>query len=81
MAIGMMHAARDLGLDVPGDVSIIGYDDIPEAAHLWPPLTTIRQDFAELGRRCLTVLLGDEAAPTSIVPELVVRGTTAPPRA
>jgi DNA-binding LacI/PurR family transcriptional regulator len=81
MAIGLMHAARDLGLDVPGDVSIIGYDDVPEAAHLWPPLTTVRQDFAELGRRCITTLLGDGEVPAPLVPELMVRATTAPPRA
>jgi DNA-binding LacI/PurR family transcriptional regulator len=80
MAIGLMHAARDLGLDVPGDVSIVGYDDVPAAAHLWPPLTTVRQDFAELGRRCITTLLGEEEPPPPLMPELVVRGTTAPPR-
>jgi DNA-binding LacI/PurR family transcriptional regulator len=80
MAIGLMHAARDLGLDVPGDVSIVGYDDVPEAAHLWPPLTTVRQDFAEMGRRCITTLLGEEEPPPPLMPELVVRGTTAPPR-
>lgn len=81
MAIGLMHAARDLGVDVPGEVSIVGYDDVPEAAHLWPPLTTVRQDFAEMGRRCLTVLLGEDLDLPPLVPELVVRGTTAPPRA
>jgi DNA-binding LacI/PurR family transcriptional regulator len=80
MAIGLMHAARDLGLDVPGDVSIVGYDDVPEAAHLWPPLTTMRQDFAELGRRCIETLLGQEEPVAPLVPELVLRSTTAPPR-
>ncbi|WP_127792383.1 LacI family DNA-binding transcriptional regulator [Agromyces sp. LHK192] len=59
MALGLMHAVRDAGLDIPRDVSIIGFDDIPEAAHFWPPLTTVRQDFAELGRRCVSLLLGD----------------------
>jgi DNA-binding LacI/PurR family transcriptional regulator len=80
MAIGLMHAARDLGLDVPGDLSIVGYDDVPEAAHLWPPLTTVRQDFAEMGRRCITTLLGEEPPATPMLPELVLRGSTAPPR-
>ncbi|MFH8251954.1 LacI family DNA-binding transcriptional regulator [Microbacterium sp. B2969] len=85
MALGFMHAVRDEGLDVPGDISIVGFDDIPEAAHFWPPLTTVRQDFAELGRRCVELLLGpaDEGgvpgAPT-IVPELLVRASTAPVR-
>ncbi|GAA2752517.1 LacI family DNA-binding transcriptional regulator [Amnibacterium kyonggiense] len=80
MAIGLMHAARDLGLDVPGDLSIVGYDDVPEAAHLWPPLTTVRQDFAEMGRRCITTLLGEEPPATPMLPELVLRGSTAAPR-
>lgn len=81
MAIGLMHAARDLGLDVPGDLSIVGYDDVPESAHLWPPLTTVRQDFAEMGRRCITTLLGAADVPAPLVPELVRRATTAPPPA
>lgn len=59
MALGLMHAVRDAGLDVPADVSIIGFDDIPEAAHFAPPLTTVRQDFAELGRRCIEQLIAD----------------------
>ncbi len=58
MALGLIHAIRDEGLDVPRDISIVGFDDIPEAAHFWPPLTTVRQDFAELGRRCVELLLG-----------------------
>ena len=85
MALGLMHAARDLGLDVPGDVSIVGFDDVPEAAHLWPPLTTVRQDFADLGHRCIRLLLGpgaDDTPPASpvsadLTPTLLVRGSTA----
>ncbi|BDV31157.1 LacI family DNA-binding transcriptional regulator [Microbacterium terricola] len=86
MALGLMHAIRDEGLDVPRDISIVGFDDIPEAAHFWPPLTTVRQDFAELGRRCVDLLLGprgdaDEPAATpTIMPELIVRGSAAPLR-
>jgi DNA-binding LacI/PurR family transcriptional regulator len=57
MALGLIHAFRDAGLDVPRDVSVAGFDDIPEAAHFWPPLTTVRQDFAELGRRCVAALV------------------------
>jgi DNA-binding LacI/PurR family transcriptional regulator len=84
MALGLMHAIRDAGLEIPRDVSIIGFDDIPEAAHFWPPLTTVRQDFAELGRRCVALLLGDldPAAPDyrgTIVPELIVRSSTGAP--
>ena len=45
-----------------GDVSVVGFDDIPEAAHFWPPLTTVHQDFAELGRRAVGLLLGELGA-------------------
>lgn len=82
MALGFMHAVRDDGLDVPRDISVVGFDDIPEAAHFWPPLTTVRQDFAELGRRCVELLLGpvdalESPTPSTITPELIVRGSTA----
>jgi DNA-binding LacI/PurR family transcriptional regulator len=85
MALGLMHAIRDEGLDVPRDISVVGFDDIPEAAHFWPPLTTVRQDFAELGRRCVELLLGptgdgSERSAGTITPELVVRGSTGPVR-
>ena len=85
MALGLIHAIRDEGLEVPRDISIVGFDDIPEAAHFWPPLTTVRQDFVELGRRCVDILLGpaDEVhdpAPATIMPELIVRSSTGPVR-
>jgi DNA-binding LacI/PurR family transcriptional regulator len=84
MALGLVHAMHEAGMNIPGDVSIVGFDDIPEAAHFWPPLTTVRQDFAELGRRCITVLLAEIAGdgalrPGSLVPELIIRSSTAPP--
>jgi DNA-binding LacI/PurR family transcriptional regulator len=85
MALGLMHAARDAGLDIPGDISIVGFDDIPESAHFWPPLTTVRQDFAELGRRCIELLLSNLAGgepvgdQDPILPRLIVRDSTAPP--
>jgi DNA-binding LacI/PurR family transcriptional regulator len=81
MALGLMHAVRDEGLDVPRDVSIVGFDDIPEAAHFWPPLTTVRQDFSELGRRAVELLLGADAeadrsqATSTLAPELIVRAS------
>lgn len=84
MALGFLHACRDSGVDVPAEMSVVGFDDIPESAHYTPPLTTVRQDFAEVGRRALAALLtqlrGDEPALRQIIPELVVRdSTTAPP--
>ena len=81
MALGLMHAFRDIGLDVPRDVSVVGFDDIPEAAHFWPPLTTVRQDFADLGRQCVARLLGPaEVVELPLAPRLVVRASTGPPR-
>ena len=86
MALGLMHAVREEGLDVPRDISIVGFDDIPEAAHFWPPLTTVRQDFTEIGVRCVDLLLGpadgDEPVGTmEVTPQLVVRGSTGRPPA
>jgi DNA-binding LacI/PurR family transcriptional regulator len=83
MALGLMHAFREAGLDVPRDVSVVGFDDIPESAHFWPPLTTVHQDFAELGRRAVGLLLGELGAEGDrswhrIVPELVIRDSTGP---
>lgn len=86
MALGIIHAARDLGLSVPGDLSVVGFDDIPESKHFIPPLTTVRQDFAELGRNALDVLIADiegrdhEVAPVIEAPTLIVRASTSPPK-
>ncbi len=93
MALGLIHAFREAGLDVPRDVSIVGFDDIPESAHFWPPLTTVRQDFSELGKRCVSVLIDairrsghplapDAAAGVSPVvePRLIIRASVAPIR-
>ncbi|WP_344807459.1 LacI family DNA-binding transcriptional regulator [Microlunatus ginsengisoli] len=57
MALGALHALTVAGVDVPREVSVIGFDDIPEAAHLTPPLTTIRQDFDELGHDLMAAVL------------------------
>ncbi|MCD1570847.1 LacI family DNA-binding transcriptional regulator [Agromyces mediolanus] len=83
MAIGLMHAFRDAGLDVPGDVSVVGFDDIPVAKHVAPTLTTVYQDFHEIGRRAVALLLNqvhgaERIEVEDIVPRLVVRGSTAP---
>jgi LacI family transcriptional regulator len=50
MAAGVMHAARQRGLDIPKDLSIVGFDDTPVAAHVWPPLTTVRWPIASMAR-------------------------------
>ncbi len=78
LALGLLHAASTLGLGVPRDLSVVGFDDMPEAAHFLPPLTTVRQDFAEIGRRAMARLVAalagqDAAADALIPPELIVR--------
>jgi DNA-binding LacI/PurR family transcriptional regulator len=81
MALGVMRALHEAGRRVPDDVSIVGFDDIPEAEFFHVPLTTVRQDFTEVGRRCIErvlALIEGRSAPTrpAIQPELVVRGTS-----
>jgi DNA-binding LacI/PurR family transcriptional regulator len=83
-ALGVMSAARDLGLQVPADLTVVGYDDIPIAEPIG--LTTIRQHLFESGRIGAELLLAEidqrSAVPplVSLEPELVVRATSAPPK-
>jgi DNA-binding LacI/PurR family transcriptional regulator len=84
MALGVLRAFQEAGVDVPGRVSVAGFDDIPEAAYFSPPLTTVRQDFAEVGRRSIALLLDQLAgrvAPVRVVAPatLVLRASTAAP--
>lgn len=85
MAIGVMRAARDLGIGVPSELSVVGFDDIPTAVLATPPLTTVGQPgFALGGAAASTVfaLLDGQAPPpaTVISTEFITRGTTGPPR-
>lgn len=88
MALGFIHAAVNDAVTVPSDLSVVGFDDIPEAAHYLPPLTTVHQDFDVLGRRAVDRLLSAmrdspnvlEGADDSLQPQLVVRQSTASPR-
>lgn len=57
MALGFLRAAAERGRRVPEDISVVGFDDVPEAAYYHPPLTTVRQDFGALGVRALHVLM------------------------
>lgn len=82
MALGLVRAFTDAGLDVPTDVSVVGFDDIEGSAHFLPPLTTVRQDLGALGRRSVELLLDARVAapsssPTVLAPELVVRSSAA----
>nr|WP_197977704.1 LacI family DNA-binding transcriptional regulator [Plantibacter sp. CFBP 8798] len=86
MALGVIHALSERGLRVPDDVSVVGFDDIPEAEHFAPPLTTMRQDFPALGRTIMSTLLevlsdADSVGVVRSVPQLVVRESTAAPSA
>jgi DNA-binding LacI/PurR family transcriptional regulator len=82
MALGLLRRIHEVGRDAPAQISVVGFDDIPEAAYFTPPLTTVRQDFTEVGRRCLRLLLAKIDAETQVpshvvVPsELVLRAST-----
>ncbi len=85
LAIGVMRAMAEAGRAVTGSVSVVGFDDVPPAAFLNPPLTTVRLDFAGLGLACFGLLHNllepdeaDRAGPASD-PELIVRESAAPP--
>jgi DNA-binding LacI/PurR family transcriptional regulator len=82
MAIGVLHAFAEAGLSVPRDISVVGFDDIPEAAYLNPGLTTIRQDFQAIGQRAIDLVAatldGNTASMPLLAPELIVRHSTAP---
>ena len=82
MALGVLRAFHERGVEVPERVSVVGFDDLPEAAYFWPGLTTVSQEFSVLGRRAVDLTLralGGESAPSAalIQPRLVVRGSTA----
>ncbi len=84
MALGAVAALHERGLRVPEDVSVVGFDDVPEARFYRPPLTTVRQDFEELGERSAAFVLDLIETPRAsteqhlLCPELVVRSSTGP---
>jgi DNA-binding LacI/PurR family transcriptional regulator len=85
MALGVLRAMAEHGRRVPAEVSVVGFDDIPDAGSYLPPLTTVHQDFAEVGRQCVQALLRQirkepVGAGTVLVPTtLVARQSSAPP--
>ncbi|MDQ2943925.1 MAG: substrate-binding domain-containing protein, partial [Candidatus Dormibacteraeota bacterium] len=86
MSLGLIRALREGGVRIPEDVSVVGFDDQPEAGHFLPPLTTVKQDFGAIGRRCVAALidtLNDRKTELlePIQPELIVRLSTGPPPA
>jgi len=87
MALGLMQAARNLGKRIPEDLAVVGFDDIPESAFYYPPLTTIRQGLYELGQAAVKTFMKlrqseqrDEPLPIAqtvwLQPQLVVREST-----
>jgi DNA-binding LacI/PurR family transcriptional regulator len=86
MALGVMRALTERGFRVPGDISVVGFDDVPEAGYYLPPLTTVRQDFGEVGRQALRALVDRMSGVIPpgprirVAPELIVRASAASPR-
>jgi LacI family transcriptional regulator len=83
MAAGVYKAAHKLGLSVPEDVSVVGFDDSPIASRLWPSLSTVRLPIRDMGLHAAAMLLADVAKPGSapvITPHLVIRESCQPPR-
>jgi len=87
MAAAAMHAARRRGMEIPKDLSIIGFDDTAIASHIWPPMTTVHWPIISMGRsaalKLLTDFFGDELAveePSLFPSTLIHRASVAPPR-
>ena len=84
LAVGAMRAAFELGLHIPEDLSIVGFDDVVIAGDVFPPLTTVRQPLAELGRTAVAMLnrLVDgrqtESLHIELATQLVIRESTGP---
>lgn len=87
MALGLIQALHASGRSVPEQLSVAGFDDMPESAYFWPPLTTVHQDFAEIGRNAVALLLrrledpGAVGGVERIIPTRLIRrrSTAAPP--
>ncbi|MEU8301179.1 LacI family DNA-binding transcriptional regulator [Micromonospora sp. NPDC048909] len=86
LALGVLRALHESGRRVPDEISVVGFDDVPEAAYFIPPLTTVRPDFDAVARASLQLLLAQIESGTggalrqTIAPTLVARGSVAPPR-
>ncbi|MEO7247081.1 MAG: substrate-binding domain-containing protein, partial [Novosphingobium sp.] len=84
MAAGVLHAAREAGLSVPEDLSIVGFDDTAIAATIWPPLTTVRWPIRAMARSAALKLIQPEAALSEqslFLTEFVPRASVAKPKA
>jgi LacI family transcriptional regulator len=87
MAAGVVHTARERGIAVPDELSIVGFDDTPIAGHIWPPLTTVRWPIVSMARAAALKLLSsggeaeeaDASNPSIFLSRLIKRGSVAPP--
>ncbi len=86
MAAGVYKVAHEMGLTIPKDLSVIGFDDSTTASQLWPPLTTVRLPVRDMGRKAADKLFatqekknGPEAGVTEVIPKLIIRESTAAP--
>ena len=86
MAAGVVFSARERGISVPDELSVIGFDDTPIAAHIWPPLTTVRWPIVSMARAAARKLVGDmvggaaaDEQPSELPSTLVKRASVAPP--
>jgi DNA-binding LacI/PurR family transcriptional regulator len=90
MSLGLLRALSEVGRRVPAEVSVVGFDDIPESPFMIPPLTTVRQDFAEVGRRSMQLFVelaagdrdtggeADQRNRIQLTPQLIVRSSSGP---
>jgi DNA-binding LacI/PurR family transcriptional regulator len=79
LALGVLDAAAERGVSVPDELSVTGFDDIPDAAHATPALTTVRQPHHRKGAEAVRLLLADDPTHNVLLPtELVIRASTAP---
>lgn len=82
-AVGVMHAAAEMGIKIPDDLSVMGYDNLPIARYMMPPLTTVAQPFVEMSEKAVELLLNSITMPDlepqkAVLPtQLVIRETTA----
>jgi LacI family transcriptional regulator len=88
MAIGVMVTAQKLGIKIPSELTIIGFDDNPQASKVWPTLTTVNLQVKEMGKLATQKLLAlcnnnfdmAKSINSELLPTLIQRETTAPPR-
>ena len=86
MAMGVMDAVRTRGLRIPDDISVVGFDNIPQSAMVYPPLTTVQQPLEQMGRVAAQMLINilknndKDTNRIELPTELIIRSSTSPPK-